>query len=98
MRTYESFYKTTAWRKCRDAYFRQHTLCEECLKEGKVTAGVIVHHKQHISRMNMNDPNVLLNHDNLETLCVAHHNQIHYRKSAKRYDVDQYGHVMATGV
>lgn len=69
----EKFYKSKAWRDCRDAYFTfKHGLCERCNGPGK-----IVHHKDYLTPQNINDPNVTLNFDNLELLCQECHNEEH---------------------
>ena len=40
----ESFYKSRAWQNCARAYAKSKGgLCERCLRDGIVTAGVIVH-------------------------------------------------------
>ncbi|GLY09586.1 HNH endonuclease [Pseudobacillus badius] len=68
------FYKSRAWRKCRDAYFTsQHGLCERCQQPG-----LIVHHKVYIDGQNINDASVTLNHENLELLCQTCHNREHF--------------------
>lgn len=69
------FYHSKAWRKCRDAYFRyKYGLCERCGGPGK-----IVHHKKYLTPVNVNDPDVSLNWDNLELLCQDCHNKEHHR-------------------
>lgn len=71
-----SFYKSAAWRKCRASYFTlRHGLCERCSGTGK-----IVHHKQYITPENINDPDITLNHNNLELLCQDCHNREHHEK------------------
>lgn len=70
------FYKSRTWQKCRNAYFQsQYGLCERCSGVGK-----IVHHKVYINATNVNDPHVMLNHDNLELLCQECHNREHFEK------------------
>lgn len=70
------FYKSRAWIKCRASYIVSvHGICERCL-----APGYIVHHKEHINFINIQDPNVTLNHDNLEYLCKTCHNQEHFKK------------------
>ena len=65
------FYFSTAWRKLR-AYKRSlNPLCEECLKEGRITKGELVDHIIPIDK-----GGELLNLDNLQTLCKA----CHYKK------------------
>ena len=67
-------------------------LCERCLKRGLLKAGVIVHHKTHISPENITDEKILLCEDNLELLCRDCHADEHMRVK-RRYRVDEDGHV-----
>lgn len=72
-----AFYKSKAWRDCRDAYFAsQHGLCERCGAGGK-----IVHHKIYLTPANINDPAVTLNFENLELLCQECHNLEHHERA-----------------
>ena len=90
-----AFYHTQAWLKCRDAYIKSvGGLCERCKSQGIIRTGYIVHHKEHISPENINDPNILLSWDNLEYLCLDCHNQVHHSSSAKRYFVDREGKIV----
>lgn len=75
-------YKSAAWRRCRESYISKvHGLCERCEEPGK-----IVHHKTHIDSENVHDPEVTLNHSNLEYLCQTCHNREHHEKySPVRY-------------
>ena len=69
------FYKSKAWNKCREAVMqRDHRLCVECGAPGEE-----VHHIEHLTPNNINDPNVTLNMDNLKTLCRDCHHKIHKR-------------------
>lgn len=93
MKPRDWFYKTEAWKACREAYAKSvGGLCEECLKEGRITAGEIVHHKKHLDAINVNDATVSLSWDNLELLCRDCHAAKH-RKNVKRWKVDKYGRV-----
>ena len=70
----ESFYKSAKWQKCRAAYIAERLLidggmCEECHER----AGVIVHHKQKVTEQSINDPEITLNHANLELVCKECH-------------------------
>lgn len=70
----KTFYKSSAWKKCRDAYFKlRHGFCERCPEAGK-----IVHHKIWLTPDNISDPSVSLNHDHLELLCQDCHNKEHH--------------------
>ena len=71
------FYKSKAWKKCRASYIAErHTidggLCEIC----KDRLGYIVHHKKWITPENINNPDIILNHNNLQYVCLNCHNRI----------------------
>lgn len=72
------FYKSTAWRKCRQSYISTvpGQLCEHC----NDSPGYIVDHIKEISIDNINDPMITLNHDNLQYLCLECHNTKTFRK------------------
>lgn len=93
----KGFYKSQAWKKCRDAYTKKvGGLCEECLKNGMYKPGEIVHHKIHLTPFNIHDTSITLNFDNLELLCRDHHAAMHSKP--KRYRVDELGNVTTTGI
>lgn len=88
----KKFYKSKSWRTTRDSYFsKMFGLCERC--EG---AGKIVHHIEYIDMSNINDPGVLLNHDNLELLCQACHNKEHFKQDRLQdgYSFDEAGNLI----
>ena len=92
----EQFYKSKAWERCRASYAASvGGLCEECLKHGRIEAGVIVHHKIHITPANIHCPEVTMNFDNLEMLCRKCHGEMHGTVK-RRYKVDPLGRVMVT--
>lgn len=65
------FYNTAAWKKCRASYiYTVHGLCEHC-----DSPGYILDHIEEINIHNINDPNITLNHDNLQFLCTPCHNK-----------------------
>ena len=82
------FYKSAAWKSCRDAYMasRSH-LCEECMREGRYTLAEIVHHIIPITEENINDPNVTLSWSNLRAVCRECHAAAHGAR-VRRYKVD----------
>lgn len=89
----EQFYKSPAWKQCRDTYIRMRGyLCEMCMAEGRAVPAEEVHHKIHITPGNINDPSITLNYANLIALCREHHRQMHGAKK-KRYQIDEYGRV-----
>lgn len=92
----QAFYGSRVWKKCRTEYKKSvGGLCERCKAKGIIEPGYIVHHKQYINVQNITDPSVLLNHDNLELLCLNCHNQEHgISKRKRRYMVDEFGKVL----
>ena len=74
----KAFYNSAAWKKCRKEYLSKvGYICERCATRGLITPAKIVHHKIYISPETIKDPTVLLNHDNLEALCLQCHNEEH---------------------
>ena len=70
------FYNSKAWKACRKAYIQKRTLidggmCEICHKEPIY----IVHHKVNLTPVNINDPDVALNHCLMEGNCKACHDR-----------------------
>ena len=92
----EAFYKSRAWRNCRDAYVKSiGGLCERCLTKGLYVPVDIVHHKTYITPENINNPNITLSFDNLEGVCRNCHAEEH-NKRTRRYKVDEYGRVITS--
>lgn len=79
-------YNTKEWKALRKAYFMANPLCERCLENGKITAGQHVHHKD--SFMNYEDEQkrivVALDWNNLMTVCVECHEEIHGNVKKKK--------------
>ena len=89
-----SFYKSKAWQRTRAAYAKSvGGLCERCLKAGRYNAGVIVHHKVHLTPELITKPEIALSFDNLELLCRDCHGAEHGRVN-KRWKVDELGRVV----
>lgn len=90
----KTFYASQVWRDTRAAYRKSRGgLCERCLAKGLIKPAAIVHHKIYITADNVDDPNVVLNWDNLEALCRECHEDEH-RGTQTRYSVDEYGRVV----
>ena len=89
------FYKTKEWKRCREEYARKvGWLCEDCLAKGIYKPGEIVHHKIELDPVNVYNPEVALNHNNLKLLCRECHAEVHApNKKNIRYKVDEYGRV-----
>ena len=89
----KKFYSSKAWEVCRNAYITKvFGLCERCEMPGK-----IVHHKIYINPANINNSEILLNHDNLELLCQDCHNKEHHKTGeaiADGYEFDEQGNLI----
>ena len=86
----KQFYRSQAWRRTRAAYAKSvNGLCERCKQ-----AGDIVHHKIYITQKNINNPDIVLNWNNLELLCQDCHNKEHMSALEKRYRVDKNGNIL----
>ena len=80
------FYKTGAWVACRENYLSSvGGLCERCKAKGLIVPAEIVHHKIHLNSVNIYDPSISLNPENLEALCRTCHGAEHSRQ--KRFYV-----------
>lgn len=83
------FYKSKAWRDCRNAYFlSQYGVCERCGAPGH-----IVHHKKYITPANIHDPSVTFDWHSLELLCDECHQKEHQntRSAAENVAFDANG-------
>lgn len=103
------FYSSKAWQDCRNEYAKKrHHLCENCLKKGILKPGEIVHHRIELTPLNIQHPEITLNHANLELLCRECHQQRHEgsagwskyneqrrqkKRARDRYFVDENGKV-----
>lgn len=72
------FYKSKAWQQCRAGYIAYRRgldggMCEICQE----VPGYIVHHKQHITPHNANNPDITLSWDNLQYVCKHCHDVEH---------------------
>lgn len=73
-------YQNTTWRKLRDTYMKEHPICEECLKTGKITPATDVHHKKSPFRNGEVNYGLLLDDKNLMSLCKECHGLIHAKQ------------------
>lgn len=75
----QKYYNNKGWRILRNSYIRKHPLCEMCLAEGKTVPAEHVHHKvPFLTGISEGDRlRLLLDQDNLMSLCIYHHNLIH---------------------
>ena len=90
----ESFYKSTAWKRCRDSYMsKARGLCEDCDRKGLVTPATEVHHIIELTKDNISDDSITLSYDNLVALCHDCHMKRHHPHQ-RRYKVDEWGRVI----
>lgn len=90
-----TFYNSTAWKRCRETYReRVGNLCEDCLREGRLTPAEIVHHVVPVTEDNVDDPSITLNFANLRCVCRECHAKEHGARP-RRYKVDTLGRVQA---
>lgn len=81
MKRVDPFYKSKEWRKCREKILiRDHYLCQQCLRNGKLTTANTVHH----IKPREDYPELALDEDNLESICPPCHNQEHPEKGRKK--------------
>lgn len=59
------------WKRIRDAYAKEHPLCQKCYEEGKLVAMEQVHHIKPLSEGGTHDK------ENLISLCSSCHSKIH---------------------
>lgn len=77
----KGFYKSRAWQRCRASFIAEREsidggLCQHCGRK----RGYIVDHIEEISPGNINDVDIILNHNNLQYLCLECHNTKTFKK------------------
>lgn len=98
----KKFYASSEWAlKRQEALERDNYECQQCKREGLVTVDsrkvegknkeivLNVHHKEEIET----HPELALEIDNLETLCVSHHNIVHgkgFKPKAKKWQDEKW--------
>lgn len=92
----EGFYKSKAWKYCRESYLKSVGYkCENCLAKGIETPAVIVHHIEELTPLNINDPEITMGFNNLRAVCRKCHADEHMNHSnARRYFFGENGEVI----
>ena len=90
-----AFYTSKKWRKCRRSYIGKRQavdggMCERCQRE----IGYIVHHKIWLTPDNITDPDVALNHEHLQYVCITCHNKIEEGERERDYCFDEEGQLI----
>ncbi len=98
------FYDGKAWQDCRAAFIARRVsidggLCQRCRQR----LGFIVHHTVELTPENIHDPEIALNHQLLEYLCLDCHNREpgHFsnrdgRRAAREFIFDADGDLIPT--
>jgi 5-methylcytosine-specific restriction endonuclease McrA len=74
MARFPQVYRTAEWERSREFVIqRAQGLCEECLRQGRVEAGIDVDHIIPLNDQNWRDWNIAYNPDNLQLLCKPCH-------------------------
>ena len=73
------FYKTSHWKRIRDAYIAKNPTCELCAQMGRLTVGTVVDHI-----VERRDGGEDLDYSNLQTLCHRCHTIKTYEEKRKR--------------
>lgn len=72
----KKFYNSKAWKECRRSYIQSvNGLCETCLEKDDIVPGYILHHTEHLTPNNINDPEVTLNRNKLKYECKECHDK-----------------------
>lgn len=98
------FYHSPAWLKNRKNYMRRVIdtpwgpcppgMCERCFERGELVPAKLVHHKQHLTPANVDDPHVALNYDNFQRLCQDCHAAVHSGATESRVTFDESGRLV----
>lgn len=91
----KKLYGSATWLKCRTAYIQSVFGCCELCHRPVGTSGIL-HHKIVLNAENVNDPEITLNWEHLEYLCIFCHNQTHSDSIPVRSDVkfDEQGNLV----
>jgi 5-methylcytosine-specific restriction protein A len=73
------YYNSKYWQNLRNSYIVAHPLCEECLMNDIVAPAEHVHHIKEFLRGTTDDErwSLLLDSDNLMSVCVKCHKKLH---------------------
>lgn len=95
----KEFYQSKVWKQVRkNIWLKQSCLCARChrpvyvnnisewIPKEKRLKG-IVHHKEYLNDININDESISLSEDNLEGLCIDCHNNEHFSTNVTKSDV-----------
>lgn len=88
-------YACAKWKKTRRLKLEKvNYFCERCIKKNIYNTAIIVHHKKHVNESNYMYDDIFYNLDNLEALCIACHNEEHFKENIEEYAFDEEGNVV----
>lgn len=91
----KKFYNSKQWINCRKSFISYRItidggMCQHCKNE----LGYIVDHIEEITPDNINNPDITLNHNNLQYLCLVCHNKKTFgREVESNYYFDEDGQI-----
>lgn len=93
------FYNSKAWKDTRRNYKQSvGGLCERCLAKGIITPADVVHHKEPLTKDNIQNLELSLGWCNLQALCRSCHAEVHDEiyaaRTKRRYKIDNNGKVV----
>lgn len=82
------YYNSIHWKKLRNIYIKTHPLCASCAAEGRSVPAEEVHHRTPFLTGNTEEERwrLLLDPDNLMSLCIKCHHKIHMYMNRKSGD------------
>lgn len=94
--TQVKFYHSSAWKRISRAFLlSKNYICERCGQPAE-----IAHHRRYLTAENVLNPDISLNPDNLEALCLDCHNTEHFGQggaTAAGLAFDQHGDLIEKG-
>lgn len=70
-------------------------MCERCFERGYLVPAEIIHHREHLTPANANDPEVAYGFDNLQRVCRKCHGELHGKKQQRsRMTFDELGNIV----
>jgi len=88
----KQFYSSKEWKRVRKQVLEEsYYICARCHRPSKE---LIVHHKIKLTPLNINNPDITLNTDNLIPLCINCHNIIHGYEQERQCKFDSEGNLI----
>lgn len=80
------FYSDIRWKRLREWYIREHPICERCFEQGISTPATEIHHVVPFGSAKTTEDkfDLLLDTNNLMSLCSKCHHEIHNEMRAKK--------------